>query len=361
MYDATVNNVARDAYLAGLLLLAMASYALPTEAATPGWLRYDIPETNQYAFRYVPASLPTGQPAPVVVFLHGSGSFPEHWQALLEPVAEAVGCVVVLPKSHHNLGFGVGPDDVTIAASLARLRAELSVDEQRIALAGHSAGGAYALVLAYASVSRFSAVFAMGAPFRTVLAVADPDYIAPLRFYYGRNDPNYTGLNYLALRDQFARLGVPQEAELAPGHGHSDWPEGTLEAGFAFLLAQRYQTAGGCQPSPTRLCLEEGRFAVEASFRDRFGFAGQGQVSAARTADSGLFWFFRDSNWELQVKVLDGCGVNGHFWVFAAGSTNVEFTLTVTDLSTGLERTYENPQGRVAVTVTDTTAFASCP
>lgn len=353
-----MRRLLRDSALA---LVAAWALAPAASAATPGWLRYDLPETNQYALRYLPASLPAGQPAPVVVFLHGSGSFPEHWQALLEPVAEAVGCVVVLPKSHHNLGFGVGPDDLTIAASLARLRAELTVDEPRIGLAGHSAGGAYALELAYGSVSRFSAVFAMGAPFRTVLGIADPDYTAPLRFYYGRNDPNFIGFNYLALHDQLERLGVPQEAELAPGHGHSDWPEGTLEGGFAFLLSKRYQTAGGCQPGATRLCLHDGRFAAEASFRDRFGLAGQGQVSAARTADSGLFWFFRDRNWELQVKVLDGCGVNGHYWVFAAGSTNVEFTLTVTDLSTGLSRTYENPQGRVAVTVTDTGAFASCP
>jgi hypothetical protein len=47
------------------------------------------------------------------------------------------------------------------------------------------------------------------------------------------------------------------------------------------------------------------------------------------TGDTGGFWFFDEDNVELMVKVLDGRRVNGHWWVFYAGLSDVEYTLTV--------------------------------
>ncbi len=347
--------------VAGILAVSFALTAGALHGATPGWQRYEIAATGEYALRYVPASVDLGQPAPVVVFLHGSGAFPEHWQDLLEPVADALGCVLLLPKSVSNLGFGIGDDEATILESLRRLEVELAIDPRRVSIAGHSSGGAYALVLAYGSRHRFAAVFALGAPYRTVLRVEDVDYTAPALLYYGNQDPNYTGQSYAAIRDQLLRLGVAVQSEIAPGWGHSGWPETTFPDGFAFLLSKTYQTAGGCQPSETRLCLRDGRFAVEAAFRAPDDLPGQARVTVARTGDSGLLYFFRPENWELQVKVLNGCPVNGRYWVFAAGTTNVEYYLTVTDLSTGQHATYHNPPHTTAVAVTDTGAFATCP
>ncbi len=48
-----------------------------------------------------------------------------------------------------------------------------------------------------------------------------------------------------------------------------------------------------------------------------------GTMVPGATNESGLFWFFDDDNWEMLVKVLDGCGTNGHFWVFLAAATDV--------------------------------------
>jgi hypothetical protein len=100
---------------------------------------------------------------------------------------------------------------------------------------------------------------------------------------------------------------------------------------------------------------------VEVAWRDFDGNAGQGHVVPGAAADSGLFWFFGPQNWELLVKVLDGCAVNGHVWVFAAATTTVEHTLVVTDTLTGASARYDNPAGRPAPAVTDTLAFAACP
>ena len=76
----------------------------------------------------------------------------------------------------------------------------------------------------------------------------------------------------------------------------------------------------------------------------------------ALTDDSGYFWFFDPSNPELLVKVIDGTAVNGHFWVFLGGLSDVDYTVTVTDRGTDRVRTYTNPRGTVGSRA-DTSAF----
>jgi hypothetical protein len=75
------------------------------------------------------------------------------------------------------------------------------------------------------------------------------------------------------------------------------------------------------------------------------------------TGDTGYFWFFAPDNAEILLKVLDACAINGHFWVFAAGLTDVEVELTVTDTEGGAERVYRNPLGRPYELVRDVQAF----
>ncbi len=106
------------------------------------------------------------------------------------------------------------------------------------------------------------------------------------------------------------------------------------------------------------LCLSSERFQVEVTWRDFAGQTGNAEVVPFRSDDSGLLWFFDSDNWEMLVKVLDGCPLNGHFWVFAAATANVEYTLTVTERATGLQRSYENALGVASPATTDTQAFA---
>lgn len=115
-----------------------------------------------------------------------------------------------------------------------------------------------------------------------------------------------------------------------------------------------------CQPDATTLCLQNGRFRVTVEWAIPAGDDGPGHAILP-SADSGEFWFFNGNNTELLVKVLNGCGVNQRYWLFAAGLTNVEVTLTVTDTQSGQTKVYENPQGRAFPPVLDTAAFATCP
>jgi photosystem II stability/assembly factor-like uncharacterized protein len=110
-----------------------------------------------------------------------------------------------------------------------------------------------------------------------------------------------------------------------------------------------------CAAGPTVLCLNGGRFRVEVAWEDFQGGSGAGHAHPL-TDDTGAFWFFRETNLELFVKVLDGRTVNDHWWVFYGSLSNVPFTLTVTDTATGTPRTYQNPP-RTFASRGDTTAF----
>lgn len=120
-------------------------------------------------------------------------------------------------------------------------------------------------------------------------------------------------------------------------------------------------------PAPWRVG-PGGRFELDVLRRD-----GQGELARARPVfapdaaggqawqSSLLFYFFSPDNWELMVKVLDGCAINGHFWVFGAASTDVEYEITIRDRDADLTRSWRHEAGTPAPALTDTTAFACTP
>jgi PKD repeat protein len=112
-----------------------------------------------------------------------------------------------------------------------------------------------------------------------------------------------------------------------------------------------------CVPSATHLCLESNRFQVDVAWTTPQGASGLGQA-VPLSDDTGYFWFFSNTNVEMVIKVLNGCGLNQEFWVFAGGLTNVKADITVTDTLTGKIRTYHNPQSTAFLPLQDTSAFA---
>jgi len=116
----------------------------------------------------------------------------------------------------------------------------------------------------------------------------------------------------------------------------------------------------GCIARQDAICLRD-RFQARVTWKNNRGGTGVGRVVPGSNDTTGLFWFFKPQNWELQVKVLDGCSLNQHFWVFASAATNVEYTLTVTDTQTGDTQEYFHPLGTPSPAITDTEAFATCP
>jgi hypothetical protein len=118
-------------------------------------------------------------------------------------------------------------------------------------------------------------------------------------------------------------------------------------------------SGGPCTPDAQSLCLSNGRFKVQAAWQSSSA-SGNG-TAIPGSSDTGQFWFFSSANVEIVVKVLNGCGVNNNYWVFAGGLTNVKVTLTVTDMSNSTVKVYVNTLNTPFQPIQDTSAFATCP
>ena len=130
-----------------------------------------------------------------------------------------------------------------------------------------------------------------------------------------------------------------------------DGPYGCLPApsrgiaGDGIAEETSWASPGVCAPSATALCLLNGRFQVRATYQDYGGHTGDGQA-VPLTFDTGHFWFFGAANVETVVKMVSFCGGgSNNVAVYAGGLTDVQVTLTVTDVLTGLVKTYTNPLG----------------
>jgi len=111
----------------------------------------------------------------------------------------------------------------------------------------------------------------------------------------------------------------------------------------------------GCS-TDAKLCLADGRFLVEASWKGPDG-ATQTAHAVPLTADAGYFWFLDPDNVEVAAKILNGCGTNGRSWFYAAGLTDREVLISVTDTATNEVKTYSSPAGIAFLPIADTSAF----
>ncbi len=123
------------------------------------------------------------------------------------------------------------------------------------------------------------------------------------------------------------------------------------------VLVTSNTPAGTCVSDAETLCLQDSRFSVALEWWTADDQRGVGSVVHEGTNDSGLFWFFGAANWELLVKVLDGCSVNGHVWVYGASATTLGYSLKVTDTVTRAVRVFRNEPGEQAPAFTDSKAF----
>ena len=162
-----------------------------------------------------------------------------------------------------------------------------------------------------------------------------------------------------ALHSVADTAAFPSSAEAVASVGVETRSAAELYAMYASLTQAASPKAAAdspCEAGGATLCLNQARFQVRVDWAvpDQ-GKSGRGNAVAV-TPDTGYFWFFSDTNVELMVKVLDGRGVNGKFWVLYGALSNVQYTITVTDTQTQTVKTYENRSGALA-SAADTLAF----
>lgn len=116
-----------------------------------------------------------------------------------------------------------------------------------------------------------------------------------------------------------------------------------------------------CVPTPTTLCLLDGRFRARAVWRDFGGKMGEAGVLPL-TGDSGYFWFFAPGNPEVLLKAVDACGLPGfeNFWAYTTGLTNVEVELEIVDTISGERRRIGTALGEAFGPLFDSGSFAVC-
>jgi hypothetical protein len=90
-----------------------------------------------------------------------------------------------------------------------------------------------------------------------------------------------------------------------------------------------------CRLSTGRACLNERRFEVSARYTTstvsrasarRLDTLGQGDSAA-------LFYFFGPDNPEMLLKVVNGCWLNDHWWVFGSAATDLRYEVAIKDLA----------------------------
>jgi len=179
---------------------------------------------------------------------------------------------------------------------------------------------------------------------------------SPTSWSWNFDDPSSGGNNTSTLRNPSHVFNSTRSYNVTlratNGNGTSD------PATQAVLVSP---AQNNCHSDGNTLCLQNNRFSVTAAYRTSTGATGPG-TARSLTADSGYFYFFDPNNIEVVTKVLNGCvDPFNSYWVFAAGLTNVEVTLTVTDTNNATVKTYHNPLGTPFQPIQDTSAFATCP
>jgi polyhydroxybutyrate depolymerase len=136
----------------------------------------------------LPASYDPGQPAPLLVLLHGTGDTGAGYQAriAIDSAAHEAGLITVYP----DIDFAIMPDDAPFVGTLiAHLGARLSIDPRRVYVAGFSGGAALTHSVGCHYSGSLAAVAGVGHPL--MYYVSDSCELSrplPILFIHGTED-----------------------------------------------------------------------------------------------------------------------------------------------------------------------------
>ena len=188
------------------------------------------------------ASVPSGRgPHPAVVIAFHVGGVDEFDRVMADRLAEE-GYVAVVPDLFHRLSQQVldGPrlgrldhlsDPDIIAdmnAAVDFLKAQSSVDSQRIGVTGFCMGGRVAWLMAATNPIFKAAVPFYGGNIMTPWGAADKSPFeltagisCPMLFHFGATDGNPSPADQAKLDAELTRLGKPHQFYSYPGAGHA--------------------------------------------------------------------------------------------------------------------------------------------
>ena len=207
-------------FITALLLLSFASAAAKDEITKE--LITSKGKTRAF-YLYVPSTVKTSSPAPLIVTLHGSGrigmSLVEKWKDL----AKKEGVIIAGPDSTDTRGWGSPQDGPDFLRDLVEeLKTKYPINPRRVYLFGHSAGASFALEMSLME----SQYFAATAIHAGALPREDDDLIEsakrkiPIFIQVGDSDQSFPLKVVRATRDELNAKGFAVELTELPGHDH---------------------------------------------------------------------------------------------------------------------------------------------
>jgi polyhydroxybutyrate depolymerase len=183
--------------------------------------------TRTYSF-YVPASYVPGQPVPLVLNLHGTGT-DGNYQALnrdFRPIADTANFIVVHPDgtiepnlnqrfwNYGNVMSSTVDDVGFLEALIDTISAHYSINQNRVYSVGMSNGGYMSYYLACQS-NRFAAIGSVtGSMSNTMYTNCNPSNPTPTIHIHGTSDPinTYTGTSTSKAIEDVTRFWVDQNS-----------------------------------------------------------------------------------------------------------------------------------------------------
>ena len=147
-------------------------HATPTQPPLPPGRNHLGIAGERDAILYVPTTLESHAPAPLLVMFHGAGGFPEKVLPFLEEHAEQHKFLLLAPHSTYAtwdiVVGGNGPDLERLDLALSKVAAHFAIDRGRLGFAGFSDGASYALSTGVTNGDIATHVIAFSGGFMTV-------------------------------------------------------------------------------------------------------------------------------------------------------------------------------------------------
>jgi len=207
-----------------LFLFALMLLPFQTAAASDKVVKELITSQNKKRafYLFVPESVKSGTPAPLIVLLHGSGrnglTLVDKWKDL----AAKEGIILVGPDSMDPSIWNSPVDGPDFLHDLVEnIKSRYAINPRRVYLFGHSGGAIFALYMSLLE----SQYFAATAIHAGALAKNDPAIVVakrktPIAIFVGTRDRLFPLEDVRGTRDDLNKQGFAVELTEMPGHDH---------------------------------------------------------------------------------------------------------------------------------------------
>ena len=207
-----------------MFLFAMMLLPFQTAAASDQVVKEVFTSQNKKRaiYLFVPKSVQSGTPAPLIVLLHGSGrnglTLVDKWTGL----AAKEGIIVVGPDSLDPSVWNSPADGPEFLHDLVEnLKSRYTINPRRVYLFGHSGGAVFALYMSLLESQYFAAAaIHAGAIAKNDPAIAVAKRKTPIAIFVGTRDRFFPLENVRGTRDDLNKQGFAVELTEMSGHDH---------------------------------------------------------------------------------------------------------------------------------------------